>query len=128
MADVVLENFRAGVLDRLGLGYEALAEANSQAAQRTDRLRVTSPTHGSTFHLDPVLRASYQRLRLAGTADGFRHVRWLVDGEVLAEDWTNARWPLAPGAHRIQLEGWDKQWRRWQSRPVTVHVRGAASP
>ena len=27
-ADVIVENFRAGVLDRLGLGYEALAEIN----------------------------------------------------------------------------------------------------
>ena len=27
-ADVVMENFRAGVMDRLGLGYEALSEVN----------------------------------------------------------------------------------------------------
>ncbi|MDF0599268.1 CoA transferase [Psychromarinibacter sp. C21-152] len=29
-ADIVIENFRPGVMDRLGLGYEALAEANSR--------------------------------------------------------------------------------------------------
>src|SRR5581483_5293321 len=29
-ADVLVENFRAGVMDRLGLGPEALAERNSQ--------------------------------------------------------------------------------------------------
>ena len=27
-ADVVMENFRAGVMDRLGLGYEALSKVN----------------------------------------------------------------------------------------------------
>jgi crotonobetainyl-CoA:carnitine CoA-transferase CaiB-like acyl-CoA transferase len=54
-ADVVLENFRRGVLDRLGLSFEALSEANpsillaSISSQGVDGPGTRHPTFGSTL-------------------------------------------------------------------------------
>lgn len=54
-ADIVLENYRRGVLDRLGLTFEALAEANpsillaSISSQGMDGPGTRHPTFGSTL-------------------------------------------------------------------------------
>lgn len=104
--------------------------AASDAAPRySDRLRVDFPESGSVFRIDPVLRATYQRLTLRGTADeGLYDVRWWVDGAPLEREHERATplvapWTLVPGRHRIELRAVTAAGRPLRSPPVDVTVR-----
>lgn len=50
-ADILVENFRAGVMDRLGLGYEVLAEINPRLVYATIR-GFGDPRTGASPHVD----------------------------------------------------------------------------
>jgi len=70
MADVVVENFSAGVMDRLGLGYEALREV------KPDIIMVSMPGFGKTgpyrtyASYGPILQAVGGITYLTAVADG----------------------------------------------------------
>lgn len=80
-ADVVIENFRPGVMDRLGLGPTSLREADPSL------IYVSISAYGSTGPfsarpgLDPVLQAESGMMSLTGPIDGgpTRHPLSLID-------------------------------------------------
>lgn len=72
--DVVVENYRAGVLDRLGLGYEQLAEANQRIVYATLR-GFGDPALGASPYadwpaFDVVAQAMGGFLSITGTTEG----------------------------------------------------------
>jgi crotonobetainyl-CoA:carnitine CoA-transferase CaiB-like acyl-CoA transferase len=73
-ADVVAENFSAGVMDRLGLGYETLAEVNRRLVYAAIRgfgdPRTGASPYGSWPAFDIVAQAMGGFLSVTGTADG----------------------------------------------------------
>jgi len=90
----------------------------------TDRLDIQYPVSGTNFHLDPVLRDTFQRVHLRGTVPGTWHdVHWIVDGERIPGDYRDARWRLEPGRHTIHLRAIGPGGTRYRSRQaaVTVH-------
>ncbi len=102
----------------------AEVEAADGALVYSDRLRVQYPASGTVFHLDPVLRADFQRVTLRGAADAdVLDLGWWIDGERLSGDPGAASWALAPGRHRIELRGIGPDGRRLRSRPADVVVR-----
>lgn len=73
-ADVVVENYRSGVLDRLGLGYDRLAEHNPRLVYATLR-GFGDPALGASPYagwpaFDVVAQAMGGFLSITGTADG----------------------------------------------------------
>jgi penicillin-binding protein 1C len=100
-------------------------DARQVSAQAERRLRIQYPTDGARYFVDPVLRDTYQRIHLRGTApDAVRNVHWTVNGERHAEGLQNATWRLRPGHHRIVLRGrHDGQ----TVRSVPVRIRVVAS-
>ena len=75
-ADVIVENFRAGVLDRLGLGYEALAELNPRLVYGAIR-GFGDPRTGESPYADwPAFDVVAQAMSgLVATTGDRRHVR-----------------------------------------------------
>lgn len=73
-ADVVVENYSAGVMERLGLGYEILAAENPRLVYGTLRGFGDSRTGKSPYEqwpaLDVVAQAMGGFLGITGTADG----------------------------------------------------------
>src|SRR4051794_4817072 len=73
-ADVLAENFSAGVMDRLGLGYETLAEVNPRLVYAAIRgfgdPRTGSSPYGSWPAFDVVAQAMGGFLSVTGTTDG----------------------------------------------------------
>ncbi len=80
-SDVVVENFRPGVMDRLGLGYESLAAEHpgliylSISAYGHDSAQAARPG------FDPVLQAESGMMAQSGEADGppLRHPLSIID-------------------------------------------------
>ena len=69
-ADVVLENFRPGVMDRLGLGYEALEKANARLVICSiSGFGQTGPMR-ATASFDLVTQAMSGVMSINGEADG----------------------------------------------------------
>lgn len=73
-ADVVIENFRAGVMERLGLGYEALAKVNPRLVYATlrgfgDRRSGASP-YADWPAYDPVAQAMGGIMGITGSVPG----------------------------------------------------------
>lgn len=73
-ADVLVENFRAGVMDRLGLGYEALAEINPKLVYGTLR-GFGDPRSGQSPYAkwpayDPVAQAMGGIMAITGPTPG----------------------------------------------------------
>jgi crotonobetainyl-CoA:carnitine CoA-transferase CaiB-like acyl-CoA transferase len=73
-ADVVVENFSAGVMDRLGLGYETLAEVNPRLVYAAIRgfgdPRTGESPYASWPAFDIVAQATGGFLSVTGTAQG----------------------------------------------------------
>jgi len=73
-ADVVTENFSAGVMERLGLGYETLAEINPRLVYAAIRgfgdARTGESPYASWPAFDVVAQAMGGFLSVTGTADG----------------------------------------------------------
>jgi penicillin-binding protein 1C len=97
-------------------------DALAEGVQTSDRLRVEYPGSGTTFQLDPVLRAGYQRARLRGAADeGLLDVAWYVNGERLGRPRPGG---LASRArpHTLELRALSPEGLRLRSRPALVTV------
>lgn len=112
-----------------GLRLPPLASAVEESAsdlEYTDLLRIDYPADGTIFHIDPILRASYQRVRLRGVADeDMARVQWVVNDEILDSDFDPAYWPLQPGAHTIEIHAFDRTGRRLRSVPARIRVLGS---
>ena len=81
------------------------------------------PDDGTTYRLDPVLRADHQQIHLRGTAPTMLHdVHWTVDGTRLDADYRNATWRLRPGTHTFALRALRPDGQPAQSRPVRIRV------
>jgi penicillin-binding protein 1C len=110
----------------LPLPPAARATAHRASAQAKGRLRIRYPADGARYFVDPVLRDTYQRIHLRGTApDGVRDVHWIIDGERHAEGLQDATWRLRPGRHRIVLRG-RRNGRIVRSAPVRIRVIAAS--
>lgn len=94
-------------------------------ASITDRLQIQYPDDGTTYRLDPVLRADHQQIHLRGTASDVLHdVHWTVDGTRLDADYRDATWRLEPGTHTLILRAMRSDGQPVQSRPVRIRVFG----
>ena len=101
----------------------AAQSSSDTEAILTDRLQIQYPDDGTTYRLDPVLRADHQQIHLRGTAaSGLRDVHWTVDGTRLDADYRDATWRLQPGTHTLTLRALHADGRPVQSRPVRVRV------
>lgn len=99
--------------------------ADSAEATFTDRLQVQYPEDGTTYRLDPVLRADRQQIHLRGTADDALHdVHWRIDGTRLDAGYRDATWRLRPGTHTLALHAVQADGTPVQSRPSRVRVLG----
>jgi penicillin-binding protein 1C len=99
--------------------------ASDTEAAITDRLQIQYPDDGTTYRLDPVLRADHQQIHLRGTAaSGLRDVHWTIDGSRLDADYRDARWRLRPGTHTLTLRAVRPDGQPVHSRPVRVRVVG----
>ncbi|MGH1490220.1 MAG: CaiB/BaiF CoA transferase family protein [Acidimicrobiales bacterium] len=80
-ADVVIENFRPGVMDRLGLGQAALREADPSLIYVSISAYGSSGSFSARPGLDPVLQAESGMMSLNGPIDGepTRHPLSLID-------------------------------------------------
>jgi penicillin-binding protein 1C len=105
------------------------ATAASLPIRMSERLQIDYPGHGTVFHLDPVLRHDYQRVRLRGAADGdLVDVAWFVNDERFSDDLHSTDWPLAPGTHTLELRAVTPEGQRLGSVPATVTIRGGSAP
>jgi penicillin-binding protein 1C len=107
----------------------ARPEAQSaRASPSSVRPRIQSPGDDATFYIDPVLRRTYQTIRLRGTVpDGVTGAHWVVDGSRHAPADAPARWTLTPGTHRLVLRG-HRNGRSVESAPVRLRVVSAENP
>ena len=109
-------------------GAHAATTARAAAdadALLTDRLQIQYPDDGTTYRLDPVLRAGHQQIHLRGTAAaGLRDVHWTVDSTRLAADYRTATWRLQPGMHTLVLRAVRPDGQPVHSRPVRIRVVG----
>lgn len=68
-ADVVAENFSAGVMERFGLGYETLAAANPRLVYCAVSAYGRSGPHAGRLGFDPIAQAESGFMSLTGFAD-----------------------------------------------------------
>lgn len=68
-ADVVAENFSAGVMDRFGLGYETLAADNPRLVYCAVSAYGRSGPHAGRLGFDPIAQAESGFMSLTGFAD-----------------------------------------------------------
>jgi len=64
---------------------------------------MTSPPSGSTYLIDPTLRAEFQTLPLRVASASPTKIEWTVDGEsvgVISSE-SAVEWKLRPGRHHI---------------------------
>ena len=95
-------------------------ETASAELQLTEALRIDYPESGTTFQLDPVLRADFQKIRMRGTIpDAVTDASWWVDGKPIESD----TWALKEGRHLIELRGVTASGERLSSRPSAILVR-----
>lgn len=68
-ADVVIENFSAGVMDRFGLGYETLAADNPRLVYCAVSAYGRTGPHAKRLGFDPIAQAESGFMSLTGFAD-----------------------------------------------------------
>ncbi|MBV1904858.1 MAG: CoA transferase [Pseudomonadales bacterium] len=68
-ADVVVQNFKAGVIDKLGFGYEALAEHNPKLIYCSISGYGQKGPRASAAAYDPAVQGSSGMMHLTGTKD-----------------------------------------------------------
>ena len=107
----------------------AITHADARAASEgsdwhlSERLQIRYPLPGANFHIDPVLRDSFQQVHLRGTAPPSWHdVHWLVDGTRQEGDYRDSRWRLAEGRHTFTLRALGPDGTRYRSLPAKIHV------
>ena len=89
----------------------------------TPQISITYPVDGMLFHLDPVLRPEFQKIRLTGFYDaGLKDVEWLVNKEPFSTSFTNTYWPLNPGQTTFQIQARAVDGTVIRSRPVSIEV------
>ena len=76
ISDVVVENFRPGVMDKLGLSYEALKEVNP------DIIMVVMPGMGNTGPISNYLSYGQQVMGLTGLTDMWGHPESLPETRI----------------------------------------------
>jgi len=78
-----------------------VASAHPAPASAHDALRITNPTDGATYLIDPTLRTPYQSLHLRAVAA--TAVTWHVDSHRISQAARDrgVEWPLTPGRHTI---------------------------
>ena len=104
----------------------AAVASSDDAPRYTDRMRVEYPAPGARFEIDPVLRSSFQRIRLRGTVENDLYgVAWWINGDRLEADVHSADWRLRPGTHEIELRAVAGDGQQLRSPPVVITV-GAA--
>jgi formyl-CoA transferase len=69
-ADVFVENFAPGVIDRLGFGYEALREANPRLVYASIKGFAPEGPFGNFLAFDPIAQAAGGALSITGEPDG----------------------------------------------------------
>jgi len=107
---------------QLELDYSVI---DTGSIRLTDALRIDYPESGTTFQLDPVLRAEFQRIRMRATIpDGLAQASWWVDGKRVEGRFEDASWPLEAGTHLIQIRGVTLGGEQLASRPSAILVRG----
>lgn len=120
-----------GWMRRQGLRLPPTASTPDETVsdvEYTDLLRIDYPADGTTFHIDPVLRMSYQRVRLRGIADeDLLRVRWVINDEVFDSAFDHADWPLQPGTHTIEIQAYSRDGRWLRSVPARIRVLGNSS-
>ena len=72
-SDVLMENFATGVMERLGLGYEALSELNPRLIYCSISAYGRSGSLSDRAGYDPVVQAESGLMSLNGFADGEPH-------------------------------------------------------
>jgi hypothetical protein len=78
----------------------------SRTAGNARAIEVLFPMNGSVFQIDPVLRASYQRLSLkAAVSAEIVGAEWWIDGRRHALVNSEADWIVEPGWHSIEIRG-----------------------
>ena len=69
-ADVVIENFRAGAMDRLGIGYETLKESNSRLIYAAVSGYGRNGPFANKAGYDPIAQAESGLMSMCGDPDG----------------------------------------------------------
>jgi crotonobetainyl-CoA:carnitine CoA-transferase CaiB-like acyl-CoA transferase len=69
-ADVLVESFRPGVMDRLGFGYEALSERNPQLIYCSVSAYGAHSPRAGTPGVDGMIQAASGLMSITGSADG----------------------------------------------------------
>lgn len=91
----------------------------------TDQLKIRYPESGTIYHIDPVLRDDFQRIRLDGSApEDMFEISWWVNDQKLPGDYRSSSWPLKPGTFHIELRGKGPDGSLFRSRPSIIHVTG----
>lgn len=95
----------------------------SQLKESKNYFRILSPTNGSLFKVDPVLRPEYQTIRIVGKVPKeVSHVRLRVnDSEELQYEASGVWWKLRKGKHRLRLTG-KRNGHMIESRTVLITV------
>ena len=102
---------------------DARAPASASDWTRTEQLQIRYPLPGADFHIDPVLRDSFQQIHLRGTApNGWHDVHWVIDGSRRHGDYRDARWRLVEGRHTLSLRAIAPDGSRYQSLPAEIYV------
>src|SRR5712691_2630942 len=80
-SDVLLENFGPGALDRLGLGYEALARVNPRLIYATIKGFGTYGPYRDYKSYEPIAQAMGGAMSVTGVADGLPTYIWPSIGD-----------------------------------------------